>query len=91
MTPPSPNPAYPPERVLPGAMARLLAEDWHAMTEAARASSRHTSSIERWIDEARRANPRLDDDQAYRLAQMLRRQHYQRMGRLSGAARRRRG
>lgn len=37
------NPAYPRERVLPGAMARLVAEDWQSMTSRANASPNHVS------------------------------------------------
>lgn len=79
---------YPPSRVLPGAMARLLNEDWHAMTRAANDSPNHVSSAERWTRKARETNPALDDDQAYRLGQMLKKQHYTRMGKLSAEARR---
>jgi hypothetical protein len=69
-------------------MARLLTEDWAQMTAAANASAAHPSRLERWIAQAREANPALDDDQAERLAVMLRRQYYVRMGKLSGQARR---
>lgn len=82
------NPAYPLERTLPGAMARLLNEDWSSMTANANASPNHVSSAERWTRKAREANPNLDDDQAYRLGQMLRKAHYVRMGKLSAEARR---
>lgn len=83
-----PNPDYPPERVLPGVMARLMNTDWHAMTAAANASANHVSSDDRWTRKAREANPTLDDDQAYRLGQHLKRAHYVRMGKLSAEARR---
>jgi len=83
-----PNPDYPPERVLPGAMARLLTTDWHAMTAAANASANHVSSDDRWTRKAREANAFLDDDQAYRLGQHMKRAHYVRMGKLSAEARR---
>lgn len=82
------NSAYPPERGLPGAMARLLAEDWDQMTAAANASANHVSSDDRWTRKAREANPSVDDDQAYRLGQMMKRAHYVRMGKLSVEARR---
>lgn len=82
------NPDYPPERGLPGMMARLLTEDWNAMTAAARNSPNHVSSDERWTRKAREANPSLDEDQAYRLGQHLKKAHYVRMGRLSAEARR---
>lgn len=84
------SPAYPPSRVLPGAMARLLNEDWAAMTAKANASPNHVASDDRWTRKAREANPALTDDQAFRLGQHLKRQHYVRMGKLSAAARRRR-
>jgi hypothetical protein len=82
------NPAYPPGRGLPGAMARLLAEDWQSMTTAANASPNHVSSDDRWTKKAREANPALDDDQAYRLGQHMKKAHYVRMGKLSAEARR---
>lgn len=82
------NAAYPPERTLPGAMARLMREDWRSMTASANASPNHVSSDDRWTRKAREANPALDDDQAYRLGQMLKKAHYIRMGKLSAQARR---
>jgi len=82
------NPDYPLERTLPGAMTRLMTEDWNAMTAAANASPNHVSSAERWTAKAREANPALDDDQAYRLGQLLKKQHFVRMGKLSVHARR---
>jgi len=82
------NPAYPPERTLPGMMKRLLTEDWRSMTAAANRSANHVSSDDRWTRKAREANPALDDDQAYRLGQHLKRQHYVTMGKLSAEARR---
>jgi hypothetical protein len=82
------NPAYPPERTLPGAMARLLSTDWNSMTSAANASPNHVSSDDRWTRKAREANPTLDDDQAHRLGQLLKKAHYFKMGKLSGQARR---
>lgn len=82
------NPDYPSSRGLPGAMARLLAEDWHSMTAKANASSNHVSSADRWTRKALEANPALDDDQAYRLGQLLKKAHYVRMGKLSAEARR---
>ncbi len=81
------NPDYPPERTLPGAMARLISEPWDAMTAAANASPNHVSSDERWTRKAREANPALSEDQAYRLGQHLKKAHYVRMGRLSARAR----
>lgn len=82
------NPDYPPERGRPGAMARLLAEDWRSMTAKANASPNHVSSAERWTTKAREANPSLDDDQAHRLGQHLKKAHYVRMAKLSAEARR---
>jgi hypothetical protein len=69
-------------------MARLLNEDWRGMTAAANASPNHVSSDDRWTRKAREANPSLDDDQAHRLGQLLKRAHYTRMGQLSVQARR---
>jgi len=68
-------------------MARLITEDWDQMTRAANASANHVRSLDRWIRQAREANPALSDDQAERLAILLRRQHYVRMGQLSARAR----
>lgn len=82
------NPDYPPSRALPGILARLQSEDWDTMTAAANSSPNHVSSAERWTRKASEANPALDDDQAYRLGQMLKRQHYTRMGKLSAESRR---
>jgi hypothetical protein len=82
-----PNPAYPSSRTLPGAMKRLLSEDWDTMTAAANSSPNHVSSDDRWTRKAREANPALDDDQAYRLGQKLKKAHYVRMGQLSAQAR----
>jgi hypothetical protein len=75
-------------RTLPGMMKRLMTEDWNAMTVAANASPNHISAEERWTRKAREANPALDDDQAYRLGQKLKKAHYVRMGKLSAEARR---
>lgn len=58
------------------------------MTAAANASPNHVSSDDRWTKKAREANPALDGDQAYRLGQLLKRQHYVKMGKLSAEARR---
>jgi len=58
------------------------------MTARANASPNHISSDERWTKKAREQNPALDDEQAYRLGQMLKKQHYIKMGKLSGEARR---
>lgn len=85
---PSARADYPASRVLPGALARLQAEDWSDMTAAANASPNHVSSDDRWTRKAREINPHLDDDQAYRLGQHLKRAHYVRMGKLSAEGRR---
>jgi len=69
-------------------MARLTSTDWSAMTAAANASPNHVSSDDRWTKKAREANPALDDDQAYRLGQHLKKAHYVKMGKLSAEARR---
>ena len=79
---------YPPDRVRPGIMKRLMTEDWYAMTTAANQSPNHVSSDDRWTRKACEANPALDDDQAYRLGQKLKKAHYVRMGKLSAEARR---
>ena len=71
-----------------GILARLLNEDWSAMTAKANASQNHVSSNDRWTRKAREANPALDDDQAYRLGQKLKKAHYVRMGQISGQVRR---
>jgi hypothetical protein len=69
-------------------MTRLITENWDEMTAAANASPNHVSNADRWTRKAREANPALDDDQAYRLGQHLKRAHYVRMGKLSAEARR---
>jgi hypothetical protein len=69
-------------------MKRLMTEDWSQMTAAANASPNHVASDERWTRKARESNPALDDDQAYRLGQHLKKAHYVRMGKLSAEARR---
>jgi len=71
-----------------GITARLLTEDWDAMTAAANASANHISSLDRWVKRARELNPRLDGDQAVRMAERLKKDHYKRMGRLSAQVRR---
>jgi hypothetical protein len=71
-----------------GITARLLSEDWDAMTAAANASANHVKSLDRWVKKVRELNPRLDDAQAERMAERLKKDHYQRMGRLSALARR---
>lgn len=57
------------------------------MTQAANASANHVKSLDRWIAKAKELNPALDDEQAERLGEMLRRDHYRRMGKLSARAR----
>jgi hypothetical protein len=69
-------------------MQRLLTEDWNEMTAAANASPNHVGSDDRWARKAREANPALDEDQAQRLGQKLKKAHYVRMGQLSAQARR---
>lgn len=81
------NPDYPPERGLPGMLARLTTEDWGDMTRAANASAKHVKNLDRWVAKAKETNPALSEDQAERLAVMLRRAHYVKMGKLSAAAR----
>ncbi len=58
------------------------------MTAAANTSPRHPNRLDRYVAKAKEANPALTDEQAERLAVMLRRQHYVRMGKLSAQARR---
>jgi hypothetical protein len=70
-----------------GILARLLTEDWTGMTAAARAAKKHVNSLERWFEKAKEANPNLTDEQAARLAEKMRLDHFRRMGRLSGEAR----
>lgn len=81
------HPAYPRKRVLPGAIANLLAHDWSEITAAANRSENHVKSPERWVQIAKRENPALTDEQAARLGEMLRTEHYRKMGRLSAQAR----
>ena len=57
------------------------------MTAAGRASRKHVNSLERWFEKAKEANPNLTDEQAARLAEKMRLDHFRRMGRLSGEAR----
>lgn len=58
------------------------------MTSAANTSPNHVKSMERWRRKARQSNSALNDEQVDRLAERLRKAHYARLGRLSGAARR---
>jgi len=81
-------PGYPPERVMPGALALLRNHDWNALTAKANASPNHVKSLDRWIARAREANPGITDEQARQLAVSMRRDHYVRMGKLSAQARR---
>jgi prephenate dehydrogenase len=81
------NPDYPASRVLPGMMARLVTEDWHKMAAAANASPNHVKNLDRWVTKAREANPSLNNEQAERLALMMRKAHYVRMGKLGAQAR----
>ncbi len=69
-------------------LANLLKNDWQEMTAAANKSANHVKSLGRWIAKAREANPSLNDEQAERLAVMMRKAHYVRMGKLSVQARR---
>ena len=82
-----PTPGYSSERGLPGAIARLLAEDPAEMTAAANASPNHVGNDDRWTRKAQEANPKLNDDQANRVGQLMKKQHYVRMGKLSAQAR----
>src|SRR6266702_3325018 len=78
---------YPPERVLPGAIANLSRHDWKQLTAAAFASPRHVNSLDRWIAIARERNPLLTGEQAERLAQLMRTEHFRRMARKSAEVR----
>jgi len=69
-------------------MARLMAEDWQQMTKAANKSPMHVASRERWYLKAKEANPSLTDEQAARLGELMRAEHYRTMGKLSAQARR---
>lgn len=57
------------------------------MTAAARKSPDHVSSMDRWVRLAREQNPALSDQQAERMGEHLRREHYRKMGRLSAQSR----
>lgn len=70
-----------------GIMARLMTEDWTAMTAPARNSPNHVAGMDRWRKQADQAHPNLSPDQRERLAEKLRRAHYVRMGKLSAEAR----
>jgi len=72
---------------MPALMTRLMTEDWDQMTKAANGSANHVKSLDRWITLARETNPALSDVQAERLAVLMRREHYVRMGKLSARAR----
>lgn len=69
-------------------LANLLKENWHEMTAAANRSSNHVKFAGRWFKKAEEATPSLADEQAAQLAEMMRKQHYVRMGKLSAEARR---
>jgi hypothetical protein len=70
-----------------GQLARCLTEDLYKMTAAATASPNHVASLDRWVKRAKELNPHLTDEQAERVGERLRTDHYQRMGRLSAQAR----
>jgi len=75
------------ERGQAGILERLLTEDPQEMTAAALASDKHVSKIEGWARKAQEINPKLTDKQAERVGEMMRTQHFKRMGRLSAQAR----
>lgn len=84
----APNPDYPPERGMPGAVARLeQTEDWSTISAAANSSPNHVSSDERWTRKAREANPALTDEQAHRLGQHMKKAFYVGIGKKSGQTR----
>ncbi len=74
-------------RGTPGAIATLSRHDWKQLTAAANASPRHVNSLDRWIAIARERNPLLTGEQAERLAQLMRTEHFRRMARLSARTR----
>jgi Spy/CpxP family protein refolding chaperone len=76
------------ERGAIGILKRLLTEDPAAMTAAANASPNHPARPEKWIRLAREADPLLTEDQAARVGQLMRREHYRKLARLAAAARR---
>jgi hypothetical protein len=80
-------PLSPTERGHLGILKRLLDEDPADMTAAALASPNHAGSSEGWARKAQEINPRLNDDQAARVGQMMRREHFRKLGRLSAQAR----
>jgi hypothetical protein len=67
---------------------RLAREDPHVMTAAARASSRHVKSLQRWQDAAREQNPGADDEKIALVAAELRSAYYSELGRKSGVSKR---
>jgi hypothetical protein len=75
------------ERGQLGILERLATEDWAGMTAAALAAPRNPKGMDRWRELARQ-NEHLNDEQVERLAVMLRREHFRKMGRLSAQARR---
>lgn len=85
-TPVTPS-SYPHERVFPGALKRLLNEDWREMTAAANASPEHVSSLERWKKRARTQNPSLGDAELNRLAVHLKNEFYANLSRAGVQAR----
>lgn len=76
------------ERGRRAALARLQVTDWTEYARPAFESPNHPGNIERWLKAARDANPFLNEEQAGRLAEMMRREHFAEMGRRSGDARR---
>lgn len=73
---------------MPAVLARLLKNDWSELAAAMNNSPNHVSNDERWARKAKEANPALDDEQAHRLGQLMKRAHYVKMGKLSAEARR---
>jgi hypothetical protein len=72
---------------MPGAMARLLSEDWHEMTRAANESLQHVGNLARWIGKAREQDPGLDDGQAAERAAQLKAEFYRELAARGVAAR----
>jgi hypothetical protein len=67
---------------------RLAREDPNAMTSAARSSSRHVKSLDRWTEAAREQQPDADDEKIALLAAELRSAYYSELGTRSGASKR---
>ncbi len=81
------SPRMPSECGSIGILKRLLNEDPADMTAAALASPNNPANSEGWARKAQEANPLLSDDQAVRVGELMRREHFRKLGRLSAQAR----